>query len=76
VHDAVVADPIQQELQSDTTAETDVRGNAASRSVRRFDGAGDGPLISPIESPRDERTQDPVWAAELSGHRGQQPLAQ
>jgi hypothetical protein len=33
-------------------------------------------LISPIESPRDERTQDPVWAAELSGHRGQQPLAQ
>jgi hypothetical protein len=63
-------------LQSDPTAEPNVRGNAAPRSVGRFDGAGDGPLIPPVQCTRDEGTQDPVRAAELPGHRRQQPLAQ
>jgi len=71
-----VSDPTRQELRPDTTAEADVRRNACSRSLGHFDGAGDSPLTSPVESPRDDGTQDhPVWAAELPGHRGRQPLA-
>jgi hypothetical protein len=75
MHAAVVADAIQQELQSHTAAETDVRGDRAARNLRGLHCGGDRPFISPVECTRDEWTQDSVRAAELSGHCGQQPLA-
>jgi hypothetical protein len=69
MHDAGVGDAIQQQLQSDAAAETDVRGDCAARDLRGVSGGGDRPLISPVEYPRDEGTQDPVGPAELPGHR-------
>jgi len=50
MHDAVGAYAIQQELQSDATAETDVRGLAAARSLRGFNGGGDRPLIARLRA--------------------------
>jgi hypothetical protein len=76
MHDAVIADAIQQELQSEAAAETDVRGDRTAGNLRGVNGGSDRSFVSPIQCSCDERTEDPVWAAELPGHRGQQPLAQ
>jgi hypothetical protein len=45
MHHAVVADAVQQQSQSDTTAETDVGGSPAARNIGRIDG-GSFPRLS------------------------------
>ena len=50
--------------------------DAAARRRRCVDGGGDRPLIALVECTRDEWTQDPVGAAKLPGHGGQQPITQ
>ena len=42
MHDAVVADAVQQQLQSNTAAETDVRGERAARNLRGVNGGRAG----------------------------------
>jgi hypothetical protein len=76
MHHAVVANTVQEESQPDSAAEADVRDGCAARNLRGLNGRSDHPLISPVQRSCNERTQDSVWAAELPGHRGQQPLAQ
>jgi hypothetical protein len=49
MHDAVVADAFQQQLQADSAAETDVRCDRTAPNLRGFNGGGDRPLISPIQ---------------------------
>jgi hypothetical protein len=39
MHDAVVADAVQQKLQSDAAAETDIRGDRAARNLRGVNAA-------------------------------------
>jgi hypothetical protein len=69
MYDAVIADAIQQELQSDATAEADVRDHAAALNLRCVNRGGDCLLVAPVECTRDERTQDAVRAAQLASHR-------
>lgn len=51
MHDAIVADAVQQQLQSDSAAESDVRDGAPARHLRCVNRSRDRPCVSSVEEP-------------------------
>lgn len=74
VHAAAGARRVEQQVETEPTAEADVRDLLRPGQVEGADGGSDGGPVSPIEHPRNQRAERTGRPAELAAERPEQNI--